>query len=363
MVSLKGRGGRPYVIAEVGQNHNGSMGMATELIRMAADPRPQEQVAAEQLQPLKASAVKFTKRKLSAELSRDMAATAYDGPHSFGATYWKHREALELKWPQYTVLSEHARKAGVDFGVTVCHPDLVRGALEKCTDLAFLKVASRDIRNEPLLEEVAHLGEKLPTIVSLGMATEGDLARVLRIFRHQLDTLTVLHCRSIYPTPARVWDLQVIPELRYRLNPEGVRVGYSDHSLGTAACIAATAMGAQVLEKHITLDRRMSGSDHRGSLDRGGLYRLLRDVTNVALGITGDIGVRTPSATKPAQAKLDRSLAWATSLNEGTEVEERHLALVSPGTGLPWQARDQLLGKKTVHHVEQLTLCEVGDVR
>lgn len=361
-MSLAKQGGRPYVIAEVGQNHNGSERLAHELVRMASDTRPQEQTDAETLTLARADAVKFTRRKLSAEMSKGMAEEPYHGPHSYGPTYGQHRRHLELGWPSYTKLADHAAQRGVDFGVTVCHPDLVSGALENCTALAFLKVASRDIRNEPLLEAIADMAPDVPKVVSLGMAEEADLERVLRIFRKQLNTLTVMHCRSLYPTRPTLWDLQVIPELRQRMNPMGVEVGYSDHSLGNAACIAATAVGAQVLEKHVTLDRMMQGSDHLGSVDRGGLYRLLRDVTAVALGTVGEVGVRMPAATKASQAKLGRSLAWATTLLPGTEVEERHLALVSPGTGLPWQARDQLVGKKVNRQVEQLTLCAPDDV-
>lgn len=359
---LKGRDGRPYVIAEVGQNHNGSLGMAAELVRLAADPRPQEQADADALPELRADAVKFTKRKLAQELSGPMAATEYTGPHSFGTTYGVHRENLELRWPAYTSLSDTARLMGVQFGVTICHPDLVSGALEHVTALAFLKVASRDIGNVPLLERIAELAPGVPKVVSLGMATEDDLARVLRIFADQLDTLTVMHCRSVYPAPPHVWDLQLIPELKYRLGPEGVQVGYSDHSLGLAACIAATAMGADVLEKHVTLDRRMRGSDHQGSVDRGGLYRLLRDVTAVALGASGDLGVSMRAEAKATRAKLGRSLAWAVTLMPGTEVTEKHLCLVSPGTGLPWDARDALLGRKVTKQVEQLALCAPEDV-
>ena len=352
----------PYVIAEVGQNHNGSAAMALELVDMVADPRPQEQVDAETLRRYKADAVKFTRRKLSQELTRELMDAEYTGRNSFGTTYGLHREQLELRWPSYTLLSERAYVDGVDFGVTVCHPDLVKGALEHCTALAFLKVASRDVQNVPLLEALADMAAEVPKVVSLGMATEDDLARVLRIFAKQLDTLTVLHCRSMYPTPPHLWDLQVIPELRHRLSPEGIQVGYSDHSLGNAACIAATAMGAQVLEKHVTLDRRMRGSDHQGSVDRGGLYRLLRDVTAVALGSSGAPGVRMPGELRPSKNKLARSLAWNQTLLAGTVVTEAHLCLVSPGTGLPWSARDELVGKRVTGQVEQLALCAPEDV-
>lgn len=359
---LESRHGGPYVIAEVGQNHNGSVGIAQELIRMAADPRPQGEADHRQLHPFKADAVKFTKRKLSQELTADASQATYDGANSFGHTYGDHRRALELRWEQMAVLAEYAKLAGVDFGVTVCHPHLVARALEACLDLRFLKVASRDIANEPLLKVLADIAPDIPKVLSLGMATEHDLERALHVFRNQLDTLTVLHCRSIYPTPPEHWDLQMVPVLRQRLEPHGIQVGYSCHALGMTAAVAAVAMGATVVEKHVTLDRRMKGGDHLGSVDRGGLWRLLRDTSAVHRGAQGPLEVRTPPETKPFQNKLARSLAWATTLLPDTEVEERHLCLVSPGTGLPWNERAQLLGKRTTRQVEQLTLCTPEDV-
>lgn len=359
---LEDRNGGPYVIAEVGQNHNGSVGIATELIRMAADPRPQAEAHYEGLHPFKASAVKFTKRKLSQELTAEAAQATYEGPNSFGHTYGAHRRALELKWEQMAVLAEYAKRAGVDFGMTVCHPHLVARALEACLDIRFLKVASRDITNQPLLDALAKVAPEIPKVVSLGMATEQDLLRVLNTFDDQLGTLTIMHCRSIYPTPPEHWDLQMVPVLRQRLEPHGVQVGYSCHALGMTACVAAVAMGAQVVEKHVTLDRRMQGGDHLGSVDRGGLWRLLRDVNAVDRGQQGTMDVRVPPVTQPFVNKLGRSLAWATTLMPDTEVEDRHLCLVSPGTGLPWSERHQLLGKRTTAQVEQLALCTPGDV-
>lgn len=356
------RGG-PYVIAEVGQNHNGGVQLAEELVGMAADSRPQEQAEATDLERRGCSAVKFTKRKLSQEMTHDVADAEYGGRNSFGHTYGEHRRHLEFTWPVYTVLSERAKAEGMDFGVTVCHPDLVKGALEHCLDLRFLKVASRDIGNVPLLEAMAKMAPpEVAKVISLGMATEKDLERVLRIFGDQLDSLTVMHCRSIYPTPPDVWDLQVIPWLRAKLNPLGVQVGYSDHALGNAAALAAVAMGAQVLEKHITLDRRMKGGDHRGAVDRGGLYRLLRDLEHIHRGTAGPIEIRTPRDTQPQLNKLGRSLCWASTLMAGTVVEEKHLVLASPGTGLSWDDRADLVGRKLHGQVEGMTLCALDDV-
>lgn len=352
----------PYLIAEIGQNHNGSRHMGEELIRMAADSRSvQAYTDAPDSPRLSASAVKFTKRKLTEEMTEAVALAPYE-VNSFGATYGEHRRRLELGWDEFSILAERAYVEGVDFGVTVCHPDLVDKALEYCLALSFIKVASRDIRNGPLLDRLVKVPDSVPIVVSLGMANETDLSDVLRRFRKKLDSLTVLHCRSIYPAKAHTWDLGVIPALRHRLEPLGVQVGYSDHSIGNAACMAAVAMGAQVIEKHITLDRRSLGGDHLGSLDRGGLSRLVRDLERVSLGIGNDSSVRMHPEAEPARRKLARSLAWRSTLTPGTVVEEGDLCLLSPGNGLDYTSRGLIVGKTVVEQVERHTLCELDQV-
>ena len=364
MSALQTGNGAPYVIAEVGQNHNGSTGLARELIRLAGDPRPQDALGAEAREWLSCSAVKFTKRYLREELSRELGAMPYTGPHSYGQTYAEHRRALELTWPQLEELSEYqaVTQPQLGFGVTVCHQSLVKPAMERVHELAFLKVASRDIENEPLLQELAMVATGVPKIVSLGMATAMDVERILRTFHDQLDELVLMHCRSIYPAPPESWDLQVLFGLQERMEPLGVTVGYSDHAIGNAACVAAVAMGALVIEKHVTLDRRMKGSDHLGSADRGGLYRLLRDLKAVTLGTAGDTLVHLAPQAASSHAKLGRSLAWNQTLLPGTEVSERHLALVSPGSGMPWSARGELVGQLVARQVEPLALCAPADV-
>jgi len=354
-----------YVIAEIGQNHNGSLGIAKELIQMAADPRPAPMTTGEELPLLAANAVKFTKRKLSEEGSRAMMAAKYEGRNSFGPDYGSHRMALEFSMAELAELSKYTRGVGLDFGLTVCHPDLVRRSLAEIPHLNFLKVASRDLTNIPLLDAIAaaDLPSKVSVIISTGMATEQDLADALAILR-SVRPLVVMHCRSIYPCPPEAWDLQVIPALHaktWQMTGE-VAVGFSDHSVGVLAPAIARAMGASVIEKHVTLDRRMRGTDQLGSVEREGLYRMLRSIEETELGMTGPTEVFMSPGVKAAKAKLERSLHYASSLNPGTVIEPRHLVMLSPGDGLRYGMRDQIIGETLVRSVEKHDAVDLVDL-
>lgn len=350
-----------YVIAEVGQNHNGSVQLAKELIDMAADPRPAPLVDGEDRPLLAANAVKFTKRHLSEEGSRGMMAAEYRGRNSFGKTYGEHRAHLEFSFSELEELSRYTAETGLDFGLTVCHPKLVYRAL-KLPRINFLKIASRDLTNIPLIEELAavDLPRSVSVIVSTGMASRQELETALEILR-AVRPLIVMHCRSVYPCPPAAWDLQLIPTLRAML-PDDVAVGYSDHSIGVLAPALAAAFGADFIEKHVTLDRMMRGSDQLGSVEREGLYRMLRSIQEAEIGTWGNPGVHMSPLANPARSKLARSLHWSSSLNAGTEVEERHLCMISPGTGLPWSSAPRVIGKTVSRSVERHEAVDLDDL-
>lgn len=283
-----------YIIGEIGQNHCGSMEIARQLIRMAANPAPADHP---ERKAEGVNAVKLTKRDLAHELTPEIMDRPYDGPHSFGKTYRQHREYLEL-WPsQHWVLYNFAKELGLDFIETLCHPS--------CLDLLTwftpdaLKVASRDLTNLPLLEALAETS--IPIILSTGMDGRAEIDAALEVITRHHSNITILHCLSQYPAQYGNLNLLSIQYLRSQY-PE-FRIGYSDHSVGIAAPIAAVAAGAEVIEKHITLDRTMKGSDHLCSLERDGLYRLVRDIRNVDAAMGEPVVYRHP-ASDAARKKL-----------------------------------------------------------
>lgn len=325
-----------YIVAEIGQNHNGSMDLAKKLIDVASMPIL-DHFNQQELPPL--NAVKFTKRDLDEELAADQMADPYDSPHSFGKTYGEHRKALELSDEQHKELYRYAKDKNVDFVETLCSPS--------CVDMLRLfkpdrlKVASRDLTNLPLLERMAET--EIPIILSTGMSGPEELDQALETITKYHSDISILHCLSQYPAEYKHINLNTIGYLKDRY-PD-YTIGYSDHSIGIMIPVAAVALGAEVIEKHITLDRNMKGSDHSGSLEPDGLWRMVRDIRNLEKAL-GQKEMQRSSASRTASKKLERSIAATKHIPEGEIITQEHLFLLSPGDGYRWADREQVIGKK-----------------
>ncbi len=341
-----------YIIAEIGQNHNGSVETARRLIDMAALSVKDELWD----RPLPGvDAVKLTKRDLARELAGSMANKPYDNPHAYGETYGAHRAALELTDEEHAGLCRYARDKGLGFIETLCAPGCL--SLLKHVTPDRLKVASRDLTNLPLLESMAET--KIPMILSTGMASIEELDEAVScISRHQSD-IAILHCLSQYPADYRHIHLRTLDLLKRRY-PE-VTIGYSDHSIGIMVPVAAVAMGAEIIEKHITLDRGMKGSDHYGSLEADGLHRMTRDIRNLELSF-GRERTEPPPVVRETRIKLERSVATKRYLPAGHPVSEEDLCLLSPGDGLKWSERNKIVGKRLLNNLPQHEIIYPGDV-
>ena len=325
-----------YVIGEIGQNHNGSVDIAKLLVDVVARPVV-DKLFGNSLKPM--DAVKLTKRDLREELSREQMLKPYNSPHSFGKTYGEHREVLELSDEEHYEVYKYAKDKGLDFVETIC----AKGAMSilKLFTPDKLKVASRDLTNLPLLDALAET--RIPIIISTGMAGKQELDEALEVITKHHSNLSILHCVSEYPTQYPNVNLNTIAYLKKHY-PQ-FTIGYSDHTIGIATPIAAVAMGAQIIEKHITLDRNMKGTDQAGSLGIDGIYRLMRDIRNLedSLGIE-DIFIS--EGVKSARVKLERSIATLTKLDAGTVITENNIHLLSPGDGFKWSDRENVIGKK-----------------
>jgi len=325
-----------YIIGEIGQNHNGSVDLAKLLIEVAARPVV-DRLFGEKLKGM--DAVKLTKRDLKQELSASQMSRPYDTPHSFGKTYGEHREFLELSDEEHYELFKHAKLFGLDFVETLCAPGAL--SLLKLFIPDKLKVASRDLTNLPLLEVMAET--KLPIILSLGMAGKKELDNALNIITKYHSNISILHCISEYPTQYKNVNLNSIRYLQ-----ESYRqyiIGYSDHTIGIATPIAAVAMGAKIIEKHITIDRKMKGTDQAGSLAMDGIERMVRDIRNLEISMgVNDLFICNDVQT--AKEKLERSIATIKPLKTGHLLTENDIHLLSPGSGYKWNERDVILGKR-----------------
>ena len=330
-----------YIIGEIGQNHNGDVEIAKKLIDVVSEPVVDE-LFSNELKPM--NAIKLTKRDLNEELSKSAMNKPYLSPHSFGKTYGEHRSFLELSDEEHYEVYKYAKSKGLEFVDTLCAVGCL--SIFKYFEPDKLKVASRDLTNLPLLEALAET--KVPIILSTGMGGKKELDNALDVITRYHTNITILHCLSQYPSEYKNINLNTIPYLIE--NYKDYTIGYSDHSIGIMIPVAAVALGAQVIEKHITLDRRMKGTDHAGSLAPDGIRRMLRDIRNLeqALGIK-DMFIS--DAIKDTRVKLERSIASKRLIKKGEIIKEQDIHMLSPGDGFKWFEKDNVTGKEAIQDI------------
>lgn len=324
-----------YVIGEIGQNHNGSVELAKLLIDVVSRP-VYDKLFNNELPIM--NAVKLTKRDLNQELSKSQMNKLYDNPNSFGKTYGEHREYLELNDEEHFELYKYAKERGLEFVETLCATGCL--SILKYFTPDRLKVASRDLTNLPLLSAMAET--KIPIILSTGMAGEKELEDAVDTITKYHNEISILHCVSEYPTKYENVNLRTILYLKKKY-PQ-FKIGYSDHTIGIATPIAAVGMGAEIIEKHITIDRGMKGTDQAGSLAIDGIYRMMRDIRNLDLSLGVEDLVVDPSVIA-AKDKLERSIATKKKLVKGDVIRESDIHLLSPGDGFKWSEKEELIGK------------------
>jgi sialic acid synthase len=332
-----------YIIGEIGQNHNGSVDIA-KLIIDAAARKVQEPLFNLDFKCM--NAVKLTKRDLKEELSKSQMDRPYVGPQSFGKTYGEHRAKLELSDEAHLECFNYAKAYGLDFVETLCAIGTL--SLLKLFTPDYLKVASRDLTNLPLLAAMAET--KIPIILSTGMAGQKELDDALETVTKYHASISILHCVSQYPTHPENVNLLTITWL-LKNYPQYV-IGYSDHTIGISAPVAAAAMGAKIIEKHITLDRRMKGTDQAGSLGPDGINRMVRDLRVLEMSFGKEEIFMDPSV-KESRIKLERSIASKRAIKKGEMIAEQDIHLLSPGDGAKWNEREKIIGKKAASDIPQ----------
>ena len=324
-----------YIIGEIGQNHNGSVDIAKLLTELVARPIKEDDFGID-IQPI--NAVKLTKRDLSEELSSSQMNRPYDNPNSFGKTYGAHRQFLELSDEAHFEVYKYAKSLGLDFVETLC----AKGCLSMLRLFTpdRLKVASRDLTNLPLLEALAET--RIPIIISTGMAVKKELDEALAVITKYHDNIAILHCVSQYPTEPDNLNLLTIRYLQKHYGQ--YTIGFSDHTIGIAAPIVAVGMGAKIIEKHITIDRGMKGTDQKGSLGPDGVRRMVRDI-RLAEHWMGTEDLYIDRSVAASKVKLERSIASNKDLEVGHIITEDDIHMLSPGDGFKWAERTQLIGK------------------
>ena len=320
---LVGHGHPCYVIAEAGVNHNGSLETAKQLVDVAKRGG--------------ADAVKFQKRTLTKLYSKEMLANPNASEQAFQYLI-PLLEKFELTDDQFLELHDYCVQQEIQFLCTPWDEDSVE-FLEQL-EVPVYKLGSPDLINLPLIDYIAAKGK--PLILSTGMSTEKEIERTVEFLKMRGAAFALLHCNSTYPAPFEDVNLRFMERLR----AFDVPVGYSGHERGIAVSTVAVALGACILEKHITLDRTMIGPDHAASLEPAGFEKMVRDI-RVCEKALGD-GVKRVS-TKELQNRevLGKSLAARVPIAEGTVITADMIKVIGPGKGLSPQRLEELVGLET----------------
>ena len=316
----------PYVIAEVGHNHQGKTETARQMFREA--------------KACGVNAVKLQKRDNRGLYTQAMFDRPYDHENSFGATYGEHREALEFDRDQYAELQRYAERLELDFFATAF--DVASVDLLADLDMPVYKVASADLRNLPLLKHIAALGK--PMLVSTGGGAMEDVERAYDTVMPINPQLCLLQCTCGYPAEFTELNLGVIDTYRKRF-PDIV-VGYSGHDNGIAMPLVAYVLGARVIEKHFTLNRAMKGTDHVFSLEPVGMRKMTRDLERARLAF-GDGRKRVFASEAVPVLKMGKKLVAARDLAVGHRITADDIAIKSPGDGLAPVELDRVVGSVT----------------
>jgi sialic acid synthase len=315
-----------FIVAEVGNNHQGKLELAKEMVLAAAEAG--------------VNGVKFQKRDVDALLNEEGKRTPYTGPNSFGATYGEHRLALELSVAEMEELRILTHKLGMTFFASAWDHVSVDHMQGIGWDIA--KICSADLVNIPMLRQIGAM--RIPVILSTGMSTWEQVDRAVSELRAFHDQIILLHCNSSYPCPEDEIGLPVMDEMRRRY---GLPVGYSGHERGFAPTLAAVARGACVVERHVTLNKNLPGTDHQVSLEPDQLRELVTMIREVerAMLITEK---QVFGKENQAAAKLRKSIVAARDIPAGTILTADDLTVKSPGTGMSPLLWDAVLGRRVV---------------
>lgn len=310
---------KTMLIAEIGSVHDGSFGNARKIIELA--------------NTCGADAVKFQTHIAVAESLPGAPSPSYFSNES-RINYFKRTGFTVQQWYE---LKELADSIGIIF---MSSPFSIEAAdILESIDMSVYKIPSGEITNIPLLERIATF--KKPVLLSSGMSNWVELDSAVSVFKDKCD-LTVMQCSSVYPCPPEKIGLNILQEIQQRY---GCAVGFSDHSLGLAAPIAAAALGASVIEKHFTFSKFMYGSDAQHSMEPDEFRILASELKDAWMMFKSPVNKDDVSDYLTMKDIFQKSIISAIPLPAGTTIERHHLSFKKPGTGIPASEYKKLLGK------------------
>lgn len=315
-----------FIIAEAGVNHNGSIDLAKKLINEASDAG--------------ADAVKFQTFKAENLVSKSAQKADYQKETTDREeSQFEMIKKLELDIDTHEELIAYCQTKNILFLSTPFDHESINLLDE--LELEVFKIPSGEITNLPYLRHIGSLGKRV--ILSTGMADIGEIEDALDILTEagtKKENITVLHANTMYPTPMEDVNLRAMVTVG---NTFDTAYGYSDHTLGIEVPIAAVAMGASVIEKHFTLDRKMEGPDHRASLEPDELAAMVTAIRNIELALGS--GIKKPSPSEmPNMAVARKSIIAKREIKAGEMLTEENLSIRRPGSGISPMRWNEIVG-------------------
>ena len=317
-----------FIIAEAGVNHNGILGQAKKMVKVAAKAG--------------ADAIKFQTFQAKTLVTKDAAKADYQIKTSGQKeTQYEMLEKLELSYKDHELLIKECKLNGIEF---LSSPfDLTAIDMLAKLGIKKWKIPSGEITNLPYLRKIASLKQAI--ILSTGMSSLDEIKDALNVFEDfgiPFHNISILHCNTQYPTPMSDVNLRAIQTIRNAFS--GISVGYSDHTQGIEASIAAVAMEATIIEKHFTLDKNLPGPDHDASLEPDELTEMIKAIRNIEKAL-GD-GIKQPTQSELGNISIARkSIVASKNIAVGEEFTNRNLTVKRPGNGISPMKWDEILGR------------------
>lgn len=327
-----------FIIAEAGVNHNGSFELACKLVDRAKTAG--------------VDCVKFQTFKSKNLVSINAQKADYQKETTGEGSQIDMLKKLELSFDEFLSLKDYCEKAGICFLSTPFDFDSIY--FLNSIDIPFWKIPSGEVTNYPYL--VALAKTRKPVVMSTGMCELTEIQEAIDVLRENgTKDIKLLHCNTEYPTPFEDVNLRAMQTMR---DVFGLDVGYSDHTRGIEVPIAAVALGATIIEKHFTLDRKMDGPDHKASLEPDELAMMVSSIRNIEKAM-GD-GSKTPSISEKKNITVARkSIVAARKINTGEIFTEDNITVKRPGTGISPMKWNNIMGRKAIRCFEEDELIEV----
>lgn len=318
-----------YIIAEAGVNHNGRLDLALQLCDAAKEAG--------------VDAIKFQTWKTELIISKNTEMADYQKKNLGNVdSQYDMLKKLELSYDNFCLIKDYCDNIGIQFISTADETESLDFLCE--LGMPFIKLGSGEITNIPYLRYCAK--KNMPLIISTGMCNLSDVATAFDVLTEAgAKDITILHCTTNYPCPMDEVNLRAMQTMKDAFK---CKVGYSDHTMGTEIPISAVAMGAEIIEKHFTLDRNMEGPDHKASLEPQELKYMVDCIRNIEVAL-GD-GIKKPNASEVEISKVVlKSIVAKAAIKKGDILTSDNITIKRAGSGIPAAHWDMILGTKALH--------------